>query len=73
MGGAMKYFLKKLLGLEIFRSMVSWATNFFFEKSIKPSDPPCYILNVQSLKMILNIWVKKILDLVKQKGFYTYD
>ena len=26
MGGAMKYFLKKLLGHEIFRSMVSWAT-----------------------------------------------
>ena len=28
-GGAMKYFPKKLLGHEIFRSMVSWATNFF--------------------------------------------
>ena len=26
-GGAMKYFLKKLLGHEISRSMVSWATN----------------------------------------------
>ena len=30
MGGTTKYFLKKLLGHEIFRSMVSWATNFFF-------------------------------------------
>ena len=28
MGGAMKYFLKKLLGHEIFWSMVSWATKF---------------------------------------------
>ena len=25
----MKYFLKKLLGHQIFRSMVSWATNMF--------------------------------------------
>ena len=31
MGGAMKYFLKKLLGHEIFRSMVSWATKFFLK------------------------------------------
>ena len=29
MGGVMKYFRKKLLGHEIFRSMVSWATIFF--------------------------------------------
>ena len=29
MGGAMKYFLKKLLSLEIFRSIVSWATKYF--------------------------------------------
>ena len=36
----MKYFLKKLLGHEIFRSMILWATNFFFEKFIKPSAPP---------------------------------
>ena len=33
----MKYFLKKLLGQEIFRSMVSWATIFFFfGKSVNP-------------------------------------
>ena len=55
MGGAMKCFLKKLLGHEIFRSMVSWARKFFFEKSIKPSSPPpppspfSCILNVRSL------------------------
>ena len=46
----MKYFLKKLLGHEIFRSMVSCATNFFFEKFVKPSGPPSFILNVRSLK-----------------------
>ena len=28
MEGVMKYFLKKLLGHELFRSMVSWATKF---------------------------------------------
>ena len=31
MGGAMKYFPKELLGHEIFRSMVSWATKFFLK------------------------------------------
>ena len=40
MGGAMKYLPKRLLGHEIFRSMVSRATNFFFEKFVKPSRPP---------------------------------
>ena len=29
MGGAMKYFLKKLLGHEKFKSRVSWATKLF--------------------------------------------
>ena len=29
MGEIMKNFLKKLLSHEIFRSIVSWATNFF--------------------------------------------
>ena len=37
MGGAMKYFLKKLLGHEIFRSMVSWATKNFL-KNLKFSN-----------------------------------
>ena len=31
MRGAMKYFQKKLLGDEIFRSMASWATKFFLK------------------------------------------
>ena len=31
MGGATKYFPKKLMGHEIFRSMVSWTTNFFLK------------------------------------------
>ena len=48
MGGAMKYFPKKSLGLEIFRSMVCWAKKNFFEKFVKPSGPPSYILNVCS-------------------------
>ena len=42
MGEAMKYFPKKLLGHEIFGSMVSWATDFFFEKFVKPSAPLLY-------------------------------
>ena len=49
MRGDMKYFLKKLLGHVIFRSMVSWATKMFFEKFVKPSGLPSYILNVRSV------------------------
>ena len=48
MGGAMKHFLKKLPGHEIFRSMASWAYKIFFEKFVKPS----YILNVRSLMFL---------------------
>ena len=45
MGGAMKYFPKKLLGRDIFRSMASWATNFFFsEKFVKLSAPLLHTL-----------------------------
>ena len=44
----MKHFPKKLLGREIFRSMVSWSTNFFFEKFLKlsapTSAPPTYLM-----------------------------
>ena len=42
----MKYFLKKLLGHEIFRSMVFWALKTFFEKFLKsyPPLPPTYLL-----------------------------
>ena len=54
----MKYFLKKLLRHEIFRSMISWTTNFLkmFVKSSSPPPPPpplcpsSYILNVIYLK-----------------------
>ena len=31
MGGAIKHFLKKILGHEIFRSMISWATKYFLK------------------------------------------
>ena len=47
MGGAMKYFPKKLLGHEIFRPMVSRATKFFFffEKFVETSGPsPTYLM-----------------------------
>ena len=50
-GGTMKYFPKKLLGHEIFRSMISLVTNVF-EQFVKPSSspsPPFYILNKRSL------------------------
>ena len=43
----MKYFLKKLPGHEIFRSMVSWAK--VFEKFVKPSCPPSYIRSLKEL------------------------
>ena len=46
----MKYFLKKLMGHEIFTSMVSWAMKHFFKKFVKPSatptplSPPTYLM-----------------------------
>ena len=45
MGGAMKYFLKKLLVQETFKKFMK-----NFEKFVKPSGPPSYILNVHSLR-----------------------
>ena len=44
MGRAMKYFLKKLLVQETFKKFMK-----NFEKFVKPSGPPSYILNVHSL------------------------
>ena len=45
MGEAMKYFLKKLGGHEIFRSMVSWATKYFLKKMENPPAPfPTYLM-----------------------------
>ena len=58
MRGAIKYFLKKLLGHEIFRSMASWATNFLkiicktiHLPSPHPPSPSSYILNVRFLPL----------------------
>ena len=67
MGGAMKCFTKKLLGHEIFSSLIPWATKFFFEKFVKPSGSSSYILNVHSLSVkksqvgILGVKFKRIL------------
>ena len=47
MGGAMKYFSKKLQGHEIFSSMFSWDTKFFW-KICKTLRPPSYILNTSA-------------------------
>ena len=43
MGGAMKYFSKNIQGREIFSSMFSWDTKFFW-KICKTLRPPSYIL-----------------------------
>ena len=46
MGGAMKFFSKKLLGHEIFSYMVCWATKFYL-KNLKKSPhplPPIYLM-----------------------------
>ena len=51
MGGARKYFPKKILGHEIFRSMVSWATNLFWKMCKTLRSSPSNILNVRSLLM----------------------
>ena len=45
----MNYFWKKLLGHEIFSTMVSWAMNVF-ETFVEPSGPLSYILNVRFVK-----------------------
>ena len=43
----MKYFLKKLLDMEYSGLWSPGLRKFFFEKFVKPSDPPpSYILNV---------------------------
>ena len=57
MGSATKYFLKKLLDHEIFRSMASWA--MIFLKFLNPSGPRSYILNVRSLSSFkMKSWMK---------------
>ena len=60
----MNYFLKKLLVHEVFRSMVSWATEFFFEKFVISSGPASCILNVRSLTFrILETYPSKDIEL----------
>ena len=49
MGGTIKFFLKRLLGHEKFRSMVSWATEYFLKNLQNPPAPFSYILNVRFL------------------------
>ena len=45
MGGAIKYFLKKLLGHERFRAVVSWATKTFLKNLQNPPAPhPTYLM-----------------------------
>ena len=51
MGGAMKDFLKKLMGHEIFRYMVSWATKIFFLNLQNPPAPPPTYLMYAPLKL----------------------
>ena len=49
----MKYFLEKLLGNEIFRSMVSWATkNLLNNLWNPPAPPPTYLIYVPKGKGI---------------------
>ena len=58
MGGAIKYFPKKLLGHEIFRLYDLLGYEIFYEKFVKPFWPP-YVFNVRSL-----IWfIGKAFDL----------
>ena len=40
-GACTKFFLKKLLGHEIFSPIILWATKIFLEKFEKPSAPLC--------------------------------
>ena len=54
MGGAMKYFLKKLLGHEIFRTM-SPRLRIFFEKFVKSSGlPSTYLMYTPKHTILLS-------------------
>ena len=55
-GGAMKYFLKKSLGYEIFRSIVSWATIFVLKNlQHPPARPPTHLMYspLEALEFVL--------------------
>ena len=57
MGGAMKFFTKKLLGHEIFSSMIPWATKYFLKNFEKPSGLISYIFHICSLKLLFFVLV----------------
>ena len=53
----MKYYLKKLLGHEKFRTMISWATNFFLKSLCNPPTPrppPTYLMYAPLTIFVLN-------------------
>ena len=52
----MKYSLKKLLGNEIFRSMVSWATKIFLKNLQNPPAPSPTYLKYAPLKS--DLWYR---------------
>ena len=55
MGGVIKYFLKNLLGQEIFRSIVSWATKGFLKNlQNPPALPPTYLMYAPLVQIQLN-------------------
>ena len=47
MGGAIKFFTKKLLGHEIFSFMVPWVVRHFLKNLLDPlaTPPPTYLIN----------------------------
>ena len=54
MGGAIKYFLKNYWAMK-YLGLWSPGVRIFFEKFVKPSTTPSYILNVRSLNA-LNVY-----------------
>ena len=69
----MKNFLKRLLGHEIFRSMVSWPTNFFFWKICNILRPPPTLLHTYlyaPLNRKRNTWISH-LNVYLQKKYLT--
>ena len=65
----MKYFRKKLLGHEVFRSMVSWATKLFLKNLKKtrqppppPSPPPTYLMYAPLVEIYIYFRVIYLVD-----------
>ena len=59
MGGAMKYFSKKLLGHEIFRSTASWAAIFFRKICNISAAPPTYLMYSSLFNFVKILMVKE--------------